>query len=129
MEGHFKHRDERRSLAATAAAGLPGVTRCDPGFTISEIGLVTRYTPVKNLTFSAEVMFAYLKTNMAGTVIATPSSALPLSTAAYTYGSNGTTSLNLRVQRNFRSRSSNNDLIEPPAGNRWGFFVVEQCDA
>ena len=78
-----------------------GLTNCDPGFTISEIGLVTRWTPVKNLTFSAEVLYAYLKTNMAGTVIATPSSALPLATTAYTYGSNGTTSLNLRVQRNF----------------------------
>jgi hypothetical protein len=89
------------NLAATAAAGLPGVTNCDPGFTISEIGLVTRWTPVKNLTFSAEVLYAYLKTNMAGTVIATPSSALPLATTAYTYGNNGTTSLNLRVQRNF----------------------------
>jgi hypothetical protein len=89
------------NLAATVAAGLPGVTTCDPGFTISEIGLVTRWTPVKNLTFSAEVLYAYLKTNMAGTVIATPSSALPLATTAYTYGSNGTASLNLRVQRNF----------------------------
>src|SRR5438105_5582115 len=89
------------NLAATAAAGLPGVTNCDPGFTISEIGLVTRWTPVKNLTFSAEVLYAYLKTNRAVTVIATPSSALPLATTAYTYGSNGTTSLNQRVQRNF----------------------------
>jgi len=83
------------------AASVAGVTNCDPGFTISEIGLVTRWTPVKNLTFSAEVLYAYLKTNMAGTVVATPSSALPLATTAYTYGSNGTTSLNLRVQRNF----------------------------
>ena len=41
---------------------------CDPGFTISEIGLVTRWTPVKNLTFSVEVLYAYLKTNMAGTI-------------------------------------------------------------
>jgi hypothetical protein len=78
-----------------------GVTRCDPGFTISEIGVVTRWTPVKNLTFSAEVLYAYLKTNMAGSVVAAPSSAVPLATTTYTFGNNSTTSLNLRVQRNF----------------------------
>ena len=30
-----------------------------------------------------------------------PSSALPLANTTYTFGNNGTTSLNLRVQRNF----------------------------
>ena len=74
---------------------------CDPGFTISEIGLVTRWTPVKNLTFSAEVLYAYLKTNMSGTISGAPSSALPLANTTYTFGNNGTASLNLRVQRNF----------------------------
>jgi hypothetical protein len=74
---------------------------CDPGFTISQIGMVTRWTPVKNLTFSTEVMYAYLKTNMSGSITGTPSSALPLSTQTYNFGSNGTTSVNFRVQRNF----------------------------
>jgi hypothetical protein len=89
------------SAAANAAAGLPGVTNCDPGFTVSMVGLVTRWTPVKNLTFSAEALYAYLKTNMAGTTLATRSSALVLPTAAYTYKNEGTTSFNVRVQRNF----------------------------
>jgi hypothetical protein len=94
-------------LLPTAAGGTTGitsaagVTRCDPGFTISEIGVVTRWTPVKNLTFSAEVLYAYLKTNMAGSVVASPSSAVPLANTTYTFGNNSTTSLNLRVQRNF----------------------------
>jgi hypothetical protein len=74
---------------------------CDPGFTISMIGFVTRWTPVKNLTFSAEVLYAMLKTNMSGTITGTPSTALPLATATYNFGNNSTTSLNLRVQRNF----------------------------
>jgi hypothetical protein len=90
------------SGGGTGAQLLPG-SSCDPGFTISEIGLVTRWTPVKNLTFSAEVLYAYLKTNMSGAAgpgIA-PSSALPLAATTYTYGNNGTVSLNLRVQRNF----------------------------
>jgi hypothetical protein len=99
--------------AGVAVAG-DGVTRgggtggtfgagsvCDPGFTISEIGLITRWTPVKNLTFSAEALYAYLKTNMSGTITGAPSSALPLNNTTYNFGSNGTASLNLRVQRNF----------------------------
>ena len=39
---------------------------CDPGFTISMVGLVTRWTPVKNLSFAVEALYAYLKTNMSG---------------------------------------------------------------
>jgi hypothetical protein len=85
-----------------ATAGTFGAgSVCDPGFTISEIGLVTRWTPVKNLTFSAEVLYAYLKTNMSGTITKAPSSSLPLADTTYTFGNNGTASLNLRVQRNF----------------------------
>jgi hypothetical protein len=75
---------------------------CDPGFTMSEIGLVTRWTPVKNLTFSGEVLYAYLKTNMTGSAVFTPNSAFPLvNTATYQYGNLGTASVNVRVQRNF----------------------------
>ena len=74
---------------------------CDPGFTISEIGLVTRWTPVKNLTFSAEVLYAYLKTSMSGTIKGAPSSDLPLADTTYSFGNNGTTSVEMRVQRNF----------------------------
>jgi len=89
----------------TNGGGTGGVfgagSACDPGFTISEIGLVTRWTPVKNLTFSAEVLYAYLKTNMSGTITGAPSTALPLANTTYTFGNNGTASLNLRVQRNF----------------------------
>jgi hypothetical protein len=79
----------------------PAISSCDPGFTISEIGVVTRWTPVKNLAFSAEVLWAYLKTNMSGTITNAPSSALPLAFTTYTFGNNSTASLNLRVQRNF----------------------------
>jgi hypothetical protein len=37
---------------------------------------------------------------MSGTIINAPSTALPLALTAYTFGNNGTASLNLRVQRN-----------------------------
>jgi hypothetical protein len=89
----------------TSGGGTGGTfgagSQCDPGFTLSEIGLVTRWTPVKNLTFSAEVLYAFLHTNMSGTITGTPSSAFVLPTTTYTFGDNGTASVNLRVQRNF----------------------------
>jgi Porin subfamily len=75
---------------------------CDPGFTVGMVGLVTRWTPVKNLTFSGEVLWIHVKTNMSGTCVAcTPSTSLVLPTTTYTYGDNDNYSLNLRVQRNF----------------------------
>jgi hypothetical protein len=97
----------------TGGAFTPGSV-CDPGFTVSEIGLVTRWTPVKNLTFSVEALYAYLKTNMSGGIIPVnaasggatgPSSSLvlpvPPAGQAYNFGNNGTASVNFRVQRNF----------------------------
>ena len=93
---------------ATPVAGT-GYT-CDPGFTMSQIGLVTRWTPVKNLTFSGEVMYSYLKTNMTGVATGTTSSSFPVAGgnpaggvggASWQYGNVGTVSFNLRAQRNF----------------------------
>jgi len=77
---------------------------CDPGFTISQIGLTTRWTPVKNLTFSSDILYTYLKTNMTGIAAGTASSTVPQPggpLATWQYGNVGTLSVNFRVQRNF----------------------------
>jgi hypothetical protein len=93
--------------ASYVASGttLTAGSTCDPGFTLSEIGLTTRWTPVKNLTFSSEVLYAYLHTNMSGGAIGTASSAFPIAagTAAspYIFGDKGTVSVEFRAQRNF----------------------------
>jgi porin-like protein len=93
--------------ASYVASGttLTAGSTCNPGFTMSEIGLTTRWTPVKNLTFSSEVLYAYLHTDMSGGAIGTPSSAFPVQagTAAspYIFGDKGTVSVNFRAQRNF----------------------------
>jgi Porin subfamily len=78
-----------------------GITNCDPGFTLSEIGLTTRWTPVKNLTFSSEVLYAYLDTKMKGSVSGTATSSYPTSTGIYQFKNMGTVSLEFRAQRNF----------------------------
>jgi hypothetical protein len=92
------------SVAGPGGTLLPGST-CNPGFTMSEIGLTTRWTPVKNLTFSSEVLYAYLHTDMSGSVTGTTSSAFPIAAGTvaspYVFGDKGTVSVNFRAQRNF----------------------------
>jgi hypothetical protein len=72
---------------------------CNPDFNLSQIGLVTRWTPVKNLTFSAEVLYFHLDQKFTGAMILTP--VAPKPTAAYNYKDQDTVSLNIRAQRNF----------------------------
>jgi hypothetical protein len=93
------------STAFHPAIPVPGSGyTCDPGFTISQLGLTTRWTPVKNLTFSSDILYTYLKTNMTGIAAGTASSTVPQPggpLATWQYGNVGTLSVNLRVQRNF----------------------------
>ncbi len=86
---------------ALAATSVAGITNCDPGFTLSQVGVTTRWTPVKNLTFSSEVMYAYLDTNMKGSVTGTVTSAYPLTTGTYQFKNMGTVEVEFRAQRNF----------------------------
>jgi hypothetical protein len=85
---------------AAAIAGQGVTYTCNPNFDLSQIGSYTSWTPVKNLTFSAEVMYSYIKQNMSGTAaIATPGGLAPAAT--YAFGNQGTVSGLLRVQRVF----------------------------
>jgi hypothetical protein len=72
---------------------------CDPNYSISELGVVTRWTPVKNLTFSAETMWTHLTTGFTGTATLTPTAPMP--TAVYQFKNQDTVSFNVRAQRNF----------------------------
>jgi hypothetical protein len=87
------------------ATPIPGTGySCDPGFSLAQIGLITRWTPVKNLTFSVEGLYTYLFTNMHGLATGTLTSSVPQpggTAAIWQYGSMGTASVNFRVQRNF----------------------------
>ena len=72
---------------------------CNPDYNVSQLGLITRWTPVKNLTFSAEVMWFHLDQNMAGTAVLGPTAPKP--SATYEYKDQDTVSFNVRAQRNF----------------------------
>jgi hypothetical protein len=72
---------------------------CNPNFNVSQLGLVTRWTPVKNLTFSAEAMWFHLDQQFTGSAVLTPTAPKP--TATYNFADQDAYSLNVRVQRNF----------------------------
>jgi Porin subfamily len=72
---------------------------CNPDFSVYQVGVITRWTPVKNLTFSAEVMYTRLDQNFTGTATLAPSPPKPVN--VYEFKDQDTVSMNVRVQRNF----------------------------
>jgi hypothetical protein len=72
---------------------------CNPDFNIAQVGVVTRWTPVKNLTFSAEVGAFFLDQKFSGAIAATAPAPKP--TTVYEFKDQSTVFLNVRAQRNF----------------------------
>ncbi|MCK1511225.1 porin [Bradyrhizobium sp. 190] len=72
---------------------------CNPDFNIAQVGVVTRWTPVKNLTFSAEVGAFFLDQKMTGS--STFTATAPKPNAVYEFKDQSTVFLNVRAQRNF----------------------------
>ena len=55
-------------IASTGGAAAKSADfTCNPDFNVYQIGVVTRWTPVKNLTFSAEVQYFRLDQKFTGT--------------------------------------------------------------
>ncbi len=84
----------------TAFGGGAGVTNCNPDYNIAQLGLITRWTPVKNLTFSADVTYTHLDQKYAGT-ITTAAAAIGKPAATYELKDQDTVMLLLRAQRNW----------------------------
>jgi hypothetical protein len=72
---------------------------CNPDYNIAQVGVVTRWTPVKNLTFSAEVGAFFLDQKFTGAAIL--AAAAPKPTTVYEFKDQSTVYLNVRAQRNF----------------------------
>jgi hypothetical protein len=87
--------------ASNGGAANAATSTCNPNYSMSELGFVTRWTPVKNLTFSAETIWAHLNTGFTGTAVLTQGATTGLPTTSYSFKSQDTLSLNVRVQRNF----------------------------
>ena len=80
-------------------ANNTGNYTCNPDFNVAQVGVITRWTPVKNLTFSAELGAFFLDQKMQGT--STFTATAPKPTALYEFKDQSTVYLNVRAQRNF----------------------------
>jgi len=83
----------------TAGKAVSADYSCNPDYNVAQVGLTTRWTPVKNLTFSAEVGAFFLDQKMNGA--ATLAAAAPKPTTVYEFKDQSTVFLNVRAQRNF----------------------------
>jgi len=72
---------------------------CNPDFNASQLGVITRWVPVKNLTFSAELIWFHLDQKFSGA--ATLAATAPKPTMVYEFRDQNAVSLQLRAQRNF----------------------------
>ncbi|WP_315703334.1 MULTISPECIES: porin [unclassified Bradyrhizobium] len=80
-----------------------GITpaNCNPDFNISTLGVITRWTPVKNLTFSADVAWTRLDQKFTGNATAPAVGAIAKPAAVYQLKDQDSVSLLMRAQRNF----------------------------
>jgi hypothetical protein len=76
---------------------------CNPDYNVSQLGVITRWVPVKNLTFSAEAMWFHLDQKFTGTAALSPAAPKPgvAQGARYEFKDQDTVHLQLRAQRNF----------------------------
>lgn len=83
------------------AAFQPGVTSCNPDFNIAQLGLITRWTPVKNLTFSADLNWSRLDQKYEGVWAHAGQANLAKPANAYEIKDQDSVTLLLRAQRNW----------------------------
>jgi hypothetical protein len=85
------------NLLAVAGTGFS----CNPDYNIAQVGTRTIWTPVKNLAFSAELVYTVLDQKYSGQ-IALPAQALVAKPAAnYELKDQSNLMFNVRAQRNF----------------------------
>jgi hypothetical protein len=88
--------------AGIAATGmLTAGSTCNPDFNLGQIGVITRWTPVKGLTFSADVTYSHLDQKYSGTAIAPAVASTAKPAAIYQLKDQDTVSMLLRAQRNW----------------------------
>ncbi|PIT01974.1 polymerase [Bradyrhizobium nitroreducens] len=97
------------TLAKTTLCGaggvfssVAGVTGCNPDFNVAQAGIITRWAPVKNLTFSADFAWTHLDQKYSGVVTPAALIVVPAKpVATYELKDQNTLSMLLRAQRNW----------------------------
>ena len=64
------------AAVSQALAAQPGIINCNPDFNVAQIGVITRWTPVKNLTFSVDTVYTRLDQKFEGVFTFLPPSLL-----------------------------------------------------
>jgi Porin subfamily len=89
------------AILGLGAAVVGGITNCNPDFNVAQLGLITRWTPVKNLTFSGEVTWTNLDQKFAGVIAAPQASGVAKPAALYELKDQNSVSFLARAQRNW----------------------------
>jgi len=84
---------------AILGAAVAGLTTCNPDYNIAQIGTQTQWTPVKNLTFTADLTYTMLDQKYAGVIPNAGGSGKPA--ALYELKDQNTLTMMLKVQRNW----------------------------
>jgi hypothetical protein len=84
-----------------AVAAGAGVTTCNPDYSISQAGIITRWTPVKNLTFSGDLTWSHIDQQYSGTITQSASASIGKPSATYELKSQSNVTLLFRAQRDF----------------------------
>ena len=87
-------------LATSILAVQPGITTVNPDYNIAQLGVITRWTPVKNLTFSGDLTWQALDQKYTG-VVAAGNAAVGKPALVYELKDQNTLTLLLRAQRNW----------------------------
>ncbi len=82
-------------------AAQAGLTTCNPDYNIGQLGFITRWTPVKNLTFSGDLTWTHLDQKYAGTLTLPANASVAKPAGVYEMKNQDTVTLLLRAQRNF----------------------------
>jgi hypothetical protein len=90
-------------ICGSAAMGtlLTAGSTCNPDFNVSSLGFVTRWTPVKNLTFSGDLNWSHLDQKYTGSAVYGGSAVTGKPAATYALRDQDSITLLLRAQRNW----------------------------
>jgi hypothetical protein len=86
---------------ANSTAGASAGYSCNPDWGVAQVGGRVAWTPVKNLTFSTEVMYTNLMQNMVGQAYQNVSNSSGRNSGIYDFANQGTVGGYFRVERQF----------------------------
>jgi hypothetical protein len=88
-------------VCAAVTPLLVAGSTCNPDFNLASIGVITRWTPVKNLTFSVDTTYTMLDQKYSRAIAAPAIAGIAKPAALYELKDRNTVSMLIHAQRNF----------------------------